>query len=87
MDIIQHLHTWILQMEATSLKIPLEQQEYLQQLMDILNDVRQGTIPTQLHQQIQHLVHTIQEKGIRSLPRQNSYRNGIRDMKWSSFQY
>ncbi len=40
---------------ATNLKIHLEQQGYLHQVLDILNNIQQGRVPTQLHQQIQHL--------------------------------
>ncbi len=56
MNVVQTLRTIILQTATTSLKIRVEQQGYLEQLMDILDAAQQGVIPMQLHQQIQHLL-------------------------------
>ncbi len=67
LNIVQTLRTLILQ-TTTSLKIRVEQQGYLEQLMDILDAAQQGVIPTQLHQQIQHLLTPYKREGVDIYP-------------------
>ncbi len=68
LNVVQTLHTLILQTTTTSLKIRVEQQGYLEQLMDILDAAQQGVIPTQLHQQIQHLLIPYKREGVDIYP-------------------
>ena len=68
LNVVQTLRTIILQTATTSLKIRVEQQGYLEQLMDILDAAQQGMIPTQLHQQIQHLLTPYKREGVDIYP-------------------
>ena len=68
LNIVQTLRTTILQTATNSLKIRVEQQGYLEQLMDILSAAQQGMIPTQLHQQIQHLLTPYKREGVDIYP-------------------
>ena len=68
LNIVQTLRTIILQTATTSLKIRVEQQGYLEQLMNVLDAAQQGMIPTQLHQQIQHLLTPYKREGVDIYP-------------------